>query len=199
MGLLFLASSAALAGGNVKQTANVMNQGLTLPVVAENGAQVIRTSNGITISLTMPTPVPGSYNYPPTGSAWQPAPVAGFPEVFSGWAFIFNAPEECASSPCAGPTPVFAEGRFGAYNFAGHVVGSGGTLNLVGHISLGESVFPHPNPDARNPLDNPMGAEVHIAIAPHGMLLPDAMPDQINTPVGSPADWWVSVFLPPEE
>jgi hypothetical protein len=179
----------------VKQTADVLDQGATMPAVAENGATLLRTSKGLTISVSMPTPVSGSYLYPPDPSPWQPAPVPGFPEVFTGWAFVFNDPDACAAIPCAPPTPAFAEGQLGVYNIAGHISG-GGTLNLVGHISLGDAVFGHPNPDANNPLSNPLGAEVHVAIAPHGALLPDHLPDQIGTPVGNPAYWWVSLFLP---
>lgn len=192
---LLLASSQSYGQGVMKATADIFGQSPAGPVVSEGGASLLRTPNGITVALTMPTPVPGSYDYPPMGSAWQPAPVPGFPEVFTGWAFVFNSPEECASTPCAGPTPTSAEGRVGVYNFAGHVAG-GGTLNLVGHISIGDAVFGHPNPEANNPLDNPRGAEVHLAIAPHGALLPDAMPDQINTPTGNPTYWWISLFIP---
>lgn len=193
--VLLLASSQSFGQGVMKATADIFGQGIAGPVVAEGGATLLRTPKGLTISMTMPTPMTGSYAYPPDPSPWQPAPVPGFPEVFTGWAFVFNSPEECAASPCAGPTPVSAEGRVGVYNFAGHVVG-GGTLNLVGHISIGDTVFGHPNPDANNPLDNPRGSEVHLAIAPHGALLPDHMPDQIVTPVGNPAYWWISLFIP---
>jgi hypothetical protein len=192
---LLLVTSLAHGQGVAKTTADVFGQGPAGPVVAEGGATLLRTRNGITVALTMPTPLPGTYAYPPDPSPWQPAPVPGFPEVFSGWAFVFNAPEECASVPCAPPTPGATEGQVGVYNFGGHVTG-GGNLNIVGHISVGEPVFSHPNPDANNPLENPRGAEVHIAIAPHGMLLPEYMPDQIDTPVGNPGFWWLSLFIP---
>jgi hypothetical protein len=193
--VLLLVSSQSFGQGVQKATADIVGQRPAGPVVAEGGATLLRTPRGITVSMTMPTPMPGSYAYPPDPSPWQPAPVPGFPEVFTGWAFVFNDPGTCASSPCAGPTLVSAEGRIGVYNFAGHVVG-GRTLNLVGHISIGEPVFGHPNPDANNPLDNPGGAEVHLAIAPHGALLPDFLPDQITTPVGNPNFWWVALFIP---
>lgn len=193
--VLLLASSQSFGQGVKKATADIFGQGIAGPVVSEGGATLLRTPKGLTISMTMPTPMTGSYEYPPAPSPWQPAPVPGFPEVFTGWAFVFNSPEECAASPCAGPTLSSAEGQVGIYNFAGHVAG-GGTLNLVGHISIGDAVFGHPNSDANNPLDNPRGAEVHLAIAPHGVLLPDYMPDQLTTPVGTPAYWWISLFIP---
>jgi hypothetical protein len=31
-------------------------------------------------------------------------------------------------------------------------------------------------------------------VAPHGAVEPDIMPEQIQTPAGSPAHWWVSLF-----
>lgn len=196
---LFASTSMLFAQGAVKQTANVKGQGLDGPVVAENGATLTRTKNGVGIAITMPTPLPGSYNYPPPNPFQPVAPVSGTPEVFTGWAFIFNQPENCAvPNQCVPPPPGtpapndFTTARGGVYNFAGHPVSGGGTLNLVGHISVGESQFGGPFG-----LENPAGAEIHLAVAPHGVLVPELMPDQISTPVGSPPFWWVARFLPP--
>ena len=63
-------------------------------------------------------------------------------------------------------------------------------LNLTGHISVGQAPF------AGLPLDNPSGAEIHLAVAPHGMLQPDLLPSQITTPIGNPGFWWTAIFLP---
>jgi hypothetical protein len=193
---LLASTSTLLAKGVVKQTANVVGQGLAGPLVAENGATVTRTKNGVGIALTMPTPLPGSYNYPPPNPFQPVAPVPGTPEVFTGWAFIFNEPENCAvPNQCIPPPPGapapndFTEGRGGVYNFAGHPVSGGGALNLVGHLSVGESQFGGPFG-----LENPAGAEIHVAVAPHGVLVPELLPDQIRTPVGSPPFWWLAQF-----
>ncbi len=199
-GALLLASTSVLyADGAVKQTANVAGQGPGGPVVSENGATLIRTRNGITIALSMATPGPGSYNYPPANPFQTVAPVPGTPEVFTGWAFIFNHPERCAvpfqcvpGNPSALNDFAANRGDGGAYNFAGHAISGGGSLNLVGHISVGETLF-----GGVSPLRNPAGADVHVAVAPHGVLVPELLPEQINTPVGNPSFWWIAVFGAP--
>ena len=175
------------AEGSMKSTVDVVGQGMAGPVVSADGATLIRTENGITASLSMPTPVSGSYTYP-IGNAFQPMVFAGHPEAFTGWMFVFNNPEAC-TDPCngddLGPTPA----RGGAFNFAGHVVG-GSTLNLTGHISKRSEPF------VGVPIDNPLGAEVHLAVAPHGGLQPDLLPTQITFPIGTSAEWWLAIFLP---
>ena len=193
---LFTSTSTVLAKGAVKQTSNVVGQGPAGPIVAENGATVTRTKNGFGIALSMPTPLPGSYDYPPANPFQPVAPVPGTPEVFTGWAFIFNQPENCAiPNQCVPPPPNapapndFTTARGGVYNFAGHPVSGGGALNLVGHLSVGESQFGGPYG-----LENPAGAEIHVAVAPHGVLVPELLPEQIRTPVGSPPFWWLAQF-----
>lgn len=198
----------ALADGAIKQTVDVLGQGLSpgactpvteRTVVAAGGARLVRTKNGITASVTMPTPAPGTYCYPPANPFQPIAPVPGTPEVFTGWFFFFNHPENCATPhacvppPPNGPSPNdFTRARGGVYNFAGHAISGGGTLNLVGHIETGEEQF-----GGLFALENPAGAEVHLAIAPHGVVIPELLPDQINTPVGSPPFWWVGLFAAP--
>ncbi len=183
--VLVFACMQAYGQGAVKQTADVGGQGGG-PAISEDGGTVIRTKNGVSIAISMPTPMPGSYSYPPGA-------YPGHPEAFTGWAFVFNDPAAC-SDPCNGDdiganTPA----RGGVYNIAGHISG-GGNLQMVGHVSVGETPFGGEN---HSPLDNPSGAELHIAIAPHGMLDPSIMPAQIQTPIGNPGFWWVAFFLAP--
>jgi hypothetical protein len=185
---LLALSVQAHAQGASKATVDVVGQSMAGPVVSEDGATVIRTNGGVTASLTMPTPVSGSYTYPP-GNAFQATVLVGHPEVFTGWMFVFNNPAECSDGVCdlndLGATPA----RGGAYNFAGHVVG-GSTLNLAGHVSVGSAPF------LGVPLDNPLGADIHLAVAPHGMVQPDLLPTQITTPIGTPSHWWLAIFAP---
>ena len=187
--MLIASSSPAMAQGVVVETADVNGQG-GAPLVAEDGATLMRVPNGITLSLEMPTPVPGTYAYPPP-NAFQDRVEVGHPEVFTGWAFIFNYPAMC-NGPCdsddIGPDK---PAKGGAYNFSGHVAG-GPQLTLAGHVSVGQTAFS----PAHAILENPAGAEVHIAIAPHGKLLPDQLPNQVKMPIGSPDFWWSAVFIP---
>lgn len=204
--LLIGVAGVAQAQGAIKQKVSVVGQGLsgacqvaTRQVVATDGASLVRTKNGITASVSMPTPEPGTYCYPPANPFQPIAPAPGTPEVFTGWFFFFNHPENCAiphacvPPPPGGPAPNdFTRARGGVYNFAGHAISGGGTLNLVGHIETGEEQFGGPFA-----LENPAGAEVHLAIAPHGVVIPELLPDQINSPVGSPPYWWVGLFKAP--
>jgi len=43
-------------------------------------------------------------------------------------------------------------------------------------------------------LTDPQTAEVHLAVAPHGALQPETLPNQITTPIGDPSFWWVAFF-----
>jgi len=187
---LLAISMQAHAQGASKSTVDVVGQGMDGPVVSEDGATIIRTNGGVTASLTMPTPLPGSYDFPPEPQPFQSTFLVGHPEVFTGWMFVFNNPAACSDGVCGGDdVGENTVARGGAYNFAGHVVG-GSTLNLAGHISIGSQPF------VGAPLDNPMGAEIHLAVAPHGMVQPDLLPAQINTPVGMPPHWWLAIFVP---
>ena len=193
---LTLLSAQIHAKGVIKQTLDVIGQGIMGPVVSPDGASLIRTKNGVKASIVMPTPVSGEYNYPPVNPFQTVAPVPGIPEVFTGWFFFFNEPENCAvPNNCSPPPPGapapndFTEGKGGVYNFSGHAISGSGTLNMVGHISVGETQFGGPFA-----LDNPLGAEIHLAVAPHGVLVPMLLPQQISTPVGNPSFWWLAAF-----
>lgn len=187
---LLAVSSPAWGQGMALETADVVGQGAGGPVVSPEGAKLIRVKNGITISLSMPTPEPGSYNYPPP-SRFQSSVLMGHPEVFTGWAFIFNFPDLC-SFPCnSDDIGADKPAKGGVYNFSGHVSG-GGNLQMSGHISVGQTPFGA----AHAALENPGGAEVHVAIAPHGTLQPQLLPDQIQTPIGSGPFWWLAFFRP---
>jgi hypothetical protein len=168
--------SSASDSGVLSETADVFGQSPDGPVVAEEGATIRRTSKGISIKLKMPTPEPGEYEYPTEGVAFSGP---GHPEVFTLWAFIFNDPP--------------ADDWDGAFAVAGHVVG-GTTLTLSGNISLDTDPF------LGSKLENPRGAEVHLAVAPHGALDPDLLPEALQTPTGPGPDiWWLALFEAKEE
>jgi hypothetical protein len=145
----------------------------------------------------MSTPEAGSYAYPvgPTGSG-----MAGHPEVYSLWVFVFFNPEECAG-PICGPADLMNNSAVvaGAFNAGGHVEG-GANLTLSGFVNRGSSTFGGPNAET---LGTALGmgyvladAEIHLAVAPHGGLDPALLPSSISTPVGNPAFWWLSIFMP---
>lgn len=158
--------------------ADVMQQGGG-GVYAAGGAMLLRQPDGIRVSVTMPTPQPGTYTYP-AGRA------EGQPEVFTLWVFVFNHPELC-SSPCdmddLGDTPA----KGGVYNGGGHVA-SGASMTIAGRIGVGEPPF------GAWPLESPETAEIHLAVAPHGELNPSTLPVEFHSPAGAPPFWWVAIF-----
>ena len=169
--------------------ADVMNQG-GAEVYAPNGAHVVRQPNGLRLSITMPTPQPNSYVYPPN----PPGIVAGHPEVFTLWAFVFNHPESCTDGVCNGDDlGAGADAKGSVYNVAGHVA-SGRSLTLAGRLAVGQPALAPPGVDP-TPLTNPEGAEIHLAVTSHGALDASTLPGEFRTPTGSPACgcWWVAV------
>lgn len=176
-------SVAASNEGVLSQTEDVFGQGPYGPVVAEDGATLGRTRKSLSMTLLMPTPEPGTYTYPsgPEGGAWTDE--EGPPEVFTLWGFVFDPDQPAFDPPDTEWTSVFA--------VAGHVV-DGSTLTLSGGVSADTDPF------AGEHLENPDEAEVHLAVAPHGALDPELLPEALNTPTGPGPDiWWLALFDPP--
>lgn len=71
---------------------------------------------------------------------------------------------------------------------AGHIVG-GPALTLSGTVSRNSE------PVVGAPLADPTGAAVHLAVAPHGALNPEKMPEQTKTRTKpGPAIWWLALL-----
>lgn len=140
----------------------------------------------------MVRPEPGSYLYPtedmvPPGAPIHPPIAPGDVEVFSLWLFVFNNPELC-TDPCdmddVGETP--AQG--GIYQLDA-MIGRGRRITMDGSVWYGQRA------DFGAPLTEPIDAELHLAMAPHGALLdpPDDI-RQLNGAVGTAAHWWAAVL-----
>ena len=193
-GLMISVTSVSASGW---ESADIRGQGLGGPVVAPGGASILRTANGVSASVVMPTPEPGSYTYPTgaTGSG-----IAGHPEVFSLWVFIFFNPEECAGAVC-GPGDLINNPDViaGAFNAGGHVEG-GPNLTLRGSVNKSRFTFVGPNAETLGEAlalgYDLADADIHLAVAPHGALDPALLPGSISTPVGTPASWWIAIFTP---
>jgi len=69
-------------------------------------------------------------------------------------------------------------GKPSSTHAAGHIVGGSGKGNFSGHISVGD-LFDNPN--LMTVFNNPLTAEVHIALRTHGPAQPGMIPDQIST------------------
>lgn len=173
-GLGTTGTAAANGSGDTEQTADVVGQGPDGDVVVEDGATIRRSNHGVETTVQMPTPKPGSYEYPdPEENDTVSEP--GHPEGFTLWVFVFDDPEDDEFT--------------GVFLGAGHVVG-GDTLTLSGHVSTSTEPF------VGDPVKNPRGAEIHLAVAPHGEVDDEIMPDQIKRPGGGPEHWWFALFDP---
>ena len=195
--LVFRATTDESNGG--VQTSGVNGQGGLEPALAADGAELERRDDGLVARIDVPTPEPGSYEYP-TGdmvSPWaDPHPpvspgAANAPEVFTAWLIVFNDPTSCTNDQCdADDIAADARARGGVYQLDGRVADDT-SMSFVGNIRLGQQ------PDTGSPLDNPTGADVHLAIAPHGRALSGADGwRQLNGPVGNPTHWWMAEFTP---
>lgn len=190
---LVISSTAALAGSPWER-ADIVGQGPAGSVVSPGGAEIHRGANGVTAKVSLPTPEPDTYVYPqgPTASG-----VPGHPEAFSLWVFVFFNPDACDGgcdgADLTGNTDVVA----GAFNAGGHLVG-GPDLTISGQVNHQSAVFGGANaesiPEALALGYTIDGAEIHLAVAPHGALDPDLLPQAIKTPVGNAAFWWLAFF-----
>ncbi len=191
----------ATAGSSDGQQSDVAGQGGSDPLLAENGATLMRARDGLRFEVRVPTPDPGSYEYPTADqvAAWSPLqdhPVVsvgadGEPEVFTIWLVAFNHPDQCTDGECGGDDfSAGAAAAGGIYQGDGRVA-DGPELEMTGSIRLGQE------PLTGAPLENPLGAEVHLLVAPHGRALTG--PEhwmQLNSPLGNPSLWWAATFSP---
>lgn len=201
IGVAVAALTLISCGGNdsTGQVSNVMEQGASESILAVDGAVLARSEDGIQVRETVPTPPPGSYEYPV--SAMVPPWATPHPEVFQGsadepeaftlWVIAFNNPDLCTDSACdADDLLPDAAAEGGVYQADGRVADES-DIEFAGGVRLGQEPFTGAT------LDNPLGAEVHVFMAPHGKALtgPDLW-RQLNGPVGNPALWWTAVFSP---
>ncbi len=194
-----IGAGVAVAHGNSKvhhQRADVMEQGGG-DAYTRRGAHLRRTDHSLEVSWNVRTPRPESYTYPkpdmvPPGASLHPPIEPGHPEVFTLWLFVFDNPEECSDGVCDGnDVGDTTAARGSVYQLDGEIAYEH-RLRMDGKIRLGQA--------AANGLGlaNPEGADVHVAMAPHGTALDGAdLIRQLNSPVGNPTLWWAAVFPAP--
>lgn len=185
------------AGEGDWETSDMGVQGQSDVPMVDDGARLQRRIDGVSVDVAIPTPAPGSYEYPtgdmvPPWAEPHPAVSSGAyeaPEVFTLWLFAFNEPSQCTDDCDLDDLAVGAAARGGSYQLDGRI-GDDDTLAFAGTVRLGQ-----PSLNGA-PLDNPRGAEIHVAIAPHGRVLPgEAGWRQLNGPIGNPSLWWAASFI----
>jgi hypothetical protein len=189
-----------LSGGSgAEDRADFSGQGGEGPVLAESGASLIRSGDGIRVGANTPIPMPGTYEYPsgdmvPDGSPAHPEVLPGGPdepEVFTLWVMVFNYPDMCTDDTCdADDLEEDAMAKGGVFQADGRVA-DGESLEFDRSVRLGQE------PGKGSALENPLGAEVHLVIAAHGKML-DGTDGwrQLNGPLGNPTLWWAATFAP---
>jgi hypothetical protein len=210
-----LAAGSAMAQPTPEAAVGVDNEPIEMlggePTLRAEEATVTRYEDRLVFDVRMDTPAPGSYRYPDEVPALRQAS----PEIFTGWAFVFNEPENCVGAKdgeSCGPDDFSEDVRAAVYGIAGHLTAidheggpfildrdAGGQIVLRGEIKVGQAPHPGlPPGETTFPLDDPLGAEIHFAIAPHGQLDPSTVTSELYQPAGNPGCgcWWVSVFSP---
>jgi hypothetical protein len=179
------------------------------PTLRAEEATLTRHQDRLAFEVRMDTPAPGTYVYPDD----VPDVRQAAPEVFTAWAFVFNYPENCVSAdewPNCGGDDFSDSVKGGVYGVAGHLTAvdhegggfvldrdAGGQVILRGEIAVGDPQRTDLPPGATTfALENPLGAEVHFAIAPHGQLDPATVATELYDPKGDPpcGCWWVAFF-----
>lgn len=211
----------AFSGGAVSQSTteqansvgNVPTEALApgTALIRAEDALLTRDDDRLILEISMDVPTPGTYRYPDG----MPPESQAAPEAFTLWAFVFNYPENCTSGDApflCGPDDFTEGAEGGIYGLAGHVPSidhsgrafeydrsTDGRMTLTGEIRVGDPQRPDSPPGSINfPLANPRGAEVHVAIAPHGQIDPKTLASDLYEPAGSPdcGCWWNAFFLP---
>lgn len=181
------------------QTADIGSQGTAADPVSNAGGSLQRAADGVRVRTEMPTPTPGSYGYPtsemvPPGAPEHPEVLVGGPgepETFTLWVFIFNHPDLCTDVCNDDDLEPDAAAKGGVYQGDGRLADTD-RLVLEGGVRVGQE------PYRGSTLENPLGAEIHIAIAPHGKAFEgELLQRQLNGPIGSPALWWPAAFPAP--
>ncbi len=122
-------------------------------------AQLVRTENGISYSVTTSDLVPG--------------------HAYTVWVVVVNNPAACVATPCSPQDVLLTPATETQVTYGtGHVVGGSGRAGFGGTLRAGalpSGWF------AGQGLDNPLGAEVHLVLNDHGPVLTEFMPEMIKT------------------
>lgn len=159
-------------------------------------ASLERTDNRLVLQIKAQTPAPGSYEYPtgemiPPWGTPHPEVVPMEPEVFTMWIVVINRPELCTDECDADDLEPGAAAEGGLYLGDGRIVDSD-QIVMRGDVTTGQE------PLRGAALEFPHGAEVHVALAPHGMAHTGAdLARQLTGPVGNPSLWWGAGFVVP--
>jgi hypothetical protein len=129
------------------------------PVGAGATAKLVRTSRGLSYSINTSQLNPG--------------------HAYTLWVLVINDPAACSATPCSPQDILLNSATDAQITYGtGHVVGGSGEAGFGGALRRG------PIPAGWLPdqgLDNPLGAQVQFVVNNHGPLIPEFLPEMIQT------------------
>lgn len=138
---------------------------LTFADGAEVGSShLVRTDGGVTVELNTTELAPGA--------------------AVTLWIVIFNNPSACATNPCTATDLFVSAVEADALYAAGAVVGAAGRATFAGRRNVGDtsgSLLAILTGAATPGLLDARTAEIHFVVRSHGPVIPELMPEMIQT------------------
>src|SRR5258706_4076796 len=106
--------------------------------------------------------------------------------VYTAWVAIVNNPENCASTPCAGPDLVTNTNNTNTEITYGDgiLIGADKRMEFTGFLPVGDV----PEPWYGVGITNPFGAQIFVVINDHGPLVPELATSMLNSYRGGCTD-----------
>jgi hypothetical protein len=130
-------------------------------------SQLVRTNSGISMNLRTTGLDPG--------------------HAYTIWWVVFNNPDDCQDGQgmiqCGMADLTDPDVHLTLATAAGHIIGNSGRGNFGGALKAGDdsNLTGEGTVLDSKALMNPRGAEVHLVVRDHGPLVPEWLPDQIQT------------------
>jgi hypothetical protein len=153
-------AEAAAGQGKTRESVSPMRVFGTTEVVPNSGSQLIRTKDGVYMTLHTSGLVPGT--------------------VATVWWVFFNNPGACGTTPCTTADLGNEDVQASVLIAAGRLVGTDGTADFGSFRAVGDAT----GAIQGSGLTNPMRAEIHLAVRSHGPAMlddPEALRMQLGT------------------
>jgi hypothetical protein len=169
---LFTSSAAAMAAGQTGSPVYTFPGGPDQLLIEGASAHMVRTKNGVNFRVDTNSLLPG--------------------HAYTLWVVIFNEPGECLTAPdtCTPPDLFNPAAKPDMLYGAGTIVGGSGRATFAGRTRVGDvsGSVQAPVGLLSNGLIDPFGAEVHLVVHDHGPVIPQFMPDMIQSLAGGCTD-----------
>jgi hypothetical protein len=163
---------AAVSAGQTGSPVYTFPGGPDQMLIEGASAHIVRTPNGVNYRVDTNSLMPG--------------------HAYTLWVVIFNEPDECLTAPdtCT-PADLFHSGAKPDMLYgAGVIAGGTGKATLAGRTRVGDVSGSVQSPAGllSYGLTDPYGAEIHLVVHNHGPVIPEFMPDMIQSLAGGCTD-----------